>query len=43
MFCDLILRINLENWQEFETSKLSEEVEIKERYEVLITAFQNEK
>ena len=42
MFCDVILRMNLENWKDFETSKLNADVEIDERYQAFIEAFHNE-
>ena len=43
MFCDVILRMNLENWQDFETSKLKDEVDIMERYHAFMEAFHEEK
>ena len=43
MFCDLILRMNLENWQDFESSKLKDEAAIKEKYEAFIEAYHHEK
>jgi hypothetical protein len=43
MFSDMILPMNLENWQEFEASKLKAETEMHERYQAFIEAFQDEK
>ena len=43
MFCDVILRMNLENWKDFETSKLKDEDEINERYQGFFEAFHDGK
>ena len=42
MFSDTILRMNIENWQDFETSKLINEAEIMEHFKAFISAFHDQ-
>jgi hypothetical protein len=41
MFCDALLRMNLESWQDHETSRLKNEDEIGQRYKAFTDSYEN--